>query len=137
MGMRLVDSFEEDARIELESIYMNRVIERTEFGACWEWQGATDKDGYGIIATRKLGSTAKKVHRFMYELRFGPVDPDLCVMHTCDNPKCWKYGHLKVGTRADNCHDADAKGRRLGNVRMKEFNDYETHVNGETFGSPA
>ena len=40
----------------------------------------------------------------------GLVD-DLIVMHLCDNPPCYRYSHLIVGTNADNTADMIAKGR--------------------------
>ena len=33
------------------------------------------------------------------------------VMHICDNPACFRYDHLRVGTQIDNIHDMFAKGR--------------------------
>jgi hypothetical protein len=34
------------------------------------------------------------------------------VMHACDNPACYRYDHLRIGTQADNTRDMDSKGRR-------------------------
>lgn len=33
------------------------------------------------------------------------------VMHLCDNPPCYRLGHLRVVTQADNARDMWAKGR--------------------------
>jgi hypothetical protein len=33
------------------------------------------------------------------------------VMHLCDNPGCFRYDHLRIGTQAENCADRDQKGR--------------------------
>lgn len=33
------------------------------------------------------------------------------VMHLCDNPACYRYDHLRIGTRSDNMQDSIAKGR--------------------------
>jgi hypothetical protein len=38
-------------------------------------------------------------------------DPDLFVLHTCDNPKCCRPGHLYQGTHADNVRDRVSRGR--------------------------
>lgn len=75
---------------------------------CWEWQGSTNKDGYGRfrLPTGKLerahGLTLSWVlgHRPAY------------VMHLCDNPACVRPSHLKEGTHRLNMLDAYAKGRR-------------------------
>jgi hypothetical protein len=33
------------------------------------------------------------------------------VMHLCDNRRCYRYDHLRIGTVADNVRDAAAKKR--------------------------
>jgi len=33
------------------------------------------------------------------------------VRHLCDNPACFRYDHLAIGTQADNLADMAAKGR--------------------------
>lgn len=59
------------------------------------------------------------VHRRIVEVagedRFGtPWDPTLIVMHLCDNPPCFLFDHLRLGTRAENQADMKAKGRGAG-----------------------
>jgi len=36
---------------------------------------------------------------------------DRIVMHRCDNPACFRFDHLAIGTRADNNADRDRKRR--------------------------
>lgn len=72
---------------------------------CWEWQGALDEDGYGIIGVKQ-----KLTHRLSYEFFVGPIN-GMNVCHSCDNPKCINPGHLWLGTHADNARDKTEKGR--------------------------
>jgi len=48
--------------------------------------------------------------------RFGTLyfgTSDQVVMHLCDNPPCFRYDHLRVGTTADNTADMLAKDRQV------------------------
>jgi hypothetical protein len=53
----------------------------------------------------------KYVHRFVFELCFGPIPKGMNVCHVCDNPRCVNPDHLFVGTQSDNLKDCVAKGR--------------------------
>lgn len=85
-----------------------------EPGHCWEYPGARDPDGYGVVSAQSDGSGRKqkqlRVARVAYERRHGPVPPGKLVMHTCDNPPCWNPDHLKVGSVLENNED---KARKL------------------------
>jgi len=79
---------------------------------CIEWNGARTNGGYGLITwldgDKRRTTTA---HRKVWEMKFGPIPPDTCVMHTCDNPPCVNVDHLKLGTQLDNVRDCISKGR--------------------------
>lgn len=96
---------------------------------CWPWQQHLMK-GYGWFHIWEPGHykeesgmvrTGKSMtaHRFSYELHNGPIEGhvpgdaerEIVVMHTCDNPRCVNPAHLRLGSDADNIHDAIAKGR--------------------------
>lgn len=82
---------------------------------CLEWQAAVQQPGlrkqlpYGIIYTSQGQMNA---HRFIWRYTHGDIPADLCVMHTCDNPRCVNINHLKLGTRRDNVQDMIQKNRR-------------------------
>lgn len=75
---------------------------------CWEWTGRPTKAGYADI---RVGGRKVLVHRLSYLLHNGTLDPDLDVLHRCDNRLCVRPDHLFVGTQADNVRDMLNKGR--------------------------
>jgi hypothetical protein len=84
-----------------------RKIARVESG-CWEWQGALNSMGYGVIS---FNSRPMYAHRFVFERTFGGLRPGVVVMHSCDNPRCVRPAHLSAGTQKDNSRDMVEKGR--------------------------
>lgn len=77
-------------------------------GACWIWQGTTDKDGYG--STSWFYKSIRS-HRLAYRLTVGEIPAGQLVLHACDNPPCCNPQHLTIGTHADNVKDRVAKDR--------------------------
>jgi hypothetical protein len=79
---------------------------------CWTWSGATRPFGYGVI---NLGidhnCKVEPAHRVSWSIHFGPIPPDMHVLHKCDNPPCTNPDHLFLGSNADNIADMVAKGR--------------------------
>ncbi len=59
------------------------------------------------------------LHRWVWEQINGPIPPGMEVMHLCDNPPCFLYEHLMLGTHADNMADMQTKGR-LRNGRERD-----------------
>jgi hypothetical protein len=52
----------------------------------------------------------------------GAVPAGLFVLHRCDNPRCVRPSHLRVGTPKDNTQDMIAKGRWGNPVARGERN---------------
>lgn len=76
---------------------------------CWEWLLGKDKDGYGKICA---GRKSLRAHRYLWELKNGPIPSGLLVCHKCDNPKCVNPDHMFLGTHKDNHDDRGRKNRQ-------------------------
>jgi hypothetical protein len=80
---------------------------------CMEWRRYKNEDGYGRFSRK---GRLYLVHRYAAYLA-GILtykelhNPDVVVMHICDNPPCVNFGHLKKGTQVENIRDRDQKGR--------------------------
>jgi hypothetical protein len=95
---------------------------------CVIWQGAVDKDGYGKRKIRRKDGkeVVIGVHRWIIErVREYPLSPKQVVLHLCDNPPCYRYDHLTVGTIQENNADRHRKGRTKQTPQ---------HMRGETNG---
>lgn len=84
---------------------------------CWEWGGAKNKLGYGIIAIENRPQLA---HRMAWESTHGQIPKGICVLHKCDNPPCCNPNHLFTGKNADNVADRHKKGRSRGGALYGE-----------------
>jgi hypothetical protein len=102
------------ARSETPAGRLRRRVQPGQPDECWEWPGARDKKGYGVLQYRSGGITrGMKAHRIAWEAVNGPIPDGLCVCHHCDNPPCCNPAHLFLGTYTDNNRDRAAKGRTV------------------------
>lgn len=79
---------------------------------CREWQGPKNKQGYGIRVSSKEEFGTQYVHRQVMIMALGRrAVGGKIVIHTCDNPTCFRFSHLALGSRAENSADMMSKGR--------------------------
>lgn len=92
---------------------------------CWDWAGATDLNGYGMVNLGHQGDRGRfKAHvvslATVYPRPVGAVCRHLCGSKSCTNPD-----HLEWGTQADNVRDAQVagahiQGEKVGGSRLTE-----------------
>ena len=89
--------------------------EATLPGACWEWDGAHDRDGYGLVSPPAM--TIQFAHRIAYAAAYGPIPKGMVIDHMCRNRGCWKPGHLRTLTNAQNVLDDNSEAFTAINAR--------------------
>lgn len=102
----------------------DRFWEKVQAGdGCWEWTGATQGGGYGILRHKGRNLAA---HRMILSWFAGrELGRWEFACHRCDNPPCVRPDHLFIGDPLSNMRDRDRKGRgavgeRSGIARLKE-----------------
>lgn len=80
--------------------------------ACWEWTGAVNDRGYGVVS---VAGRMVYVHRFMYAVSRGrwlPAGSD--VHHVCGNKRCANPDHLeRIGRKAHGALTNRLQGKAL------------------------
>ena len=86
-------------------------------GECWEWTGARNRDGYGVVSFRVGHHRESLTHRVAYYLHNGTLPlggnrrGTMIVRHSCDNRACVNPAHLLLGTPTQNVLDCVSRGR--------------------------
>ena len=98
----------------MNEITLNRFwskIQKTR--TCWLWNASKRNKGYGaFVYPSENGDIVQgRAHRFSWELHYGRIPNNLCVLHKCDNPSCVNPFHLFLGTKKQNNLDMVKKGR--------------------------
>lgn len=104
---------------------LDRALAMTEkqAGGCWLFTGSLDKDGYGLIGVKGLGT--QRVHRLAYTVLRGPIPVGMEIDHLCRVRNCMNPAHLEAVTR------------RVNSLRSESFaavNARKTHcIHGHEF----
>lgn len=82
-----------------EYVKFTDLIHKAENG-CWDWQGVTERGGYGIFRTPS--GRIEVAHRASFEHYHRPIAPGMEIDHLCRRPGCVNPDHLEEVTRAEN-----------------------------------
>lgn len=85
-------------------------IKKIDANGCWITDGIYwHKSGEYRI---KYNGKQLSMHRLVYMLFKGNLDPELCILHQCDNHPCFNPDHLNQGTQKQNNRECIQRGRR-------------------------
>lgn len=71
--------------------------------SCWEWKGAINKQGYGILSVNEPDKVrCITAQRIVYSLFWGEIPEGLVVDHACRNRECVNPYHLRAITNRQN-----------------------------------
>lgn len=98
--------------------------------ACWEWLGAVNRGGYGVIWDPAKRRTVL-AHVVAHELAIGPVPAGYQVDHVadrgCASPRCCNPAHLEAVTQRENLRrQAAARTTCTRGHRWTDENTYRT-----------
>lgn len=82
---------------------------------CIIWQASKNKAGYGQIMNDN--STVRRpllAHRVAWEIAGYKLEPNLEILHICNNPACVNVDHLEQGTHKINMEQAGRDGLMKG-----------------------
>lgn len=105
--------------MDYEKKLLNKRIINPETG-CWNWTGSTNPSGYGQLNDK---GRLIRVHRVAAHIWKGLDlnDSKTCVLHKCDNKKCYNPEHLYLGTKKDNSRDYHESLRKQGRFIQNWF----------------
>lgn len=102
---------------DLPSRFWERFDSHTRWaGECLEWVGTgqgvpVGGKQYGCMWLPRPHKGLVMSHRLAWVRAKGAIPAGMCVLHSCDNPRCVNPSHLFLGTNMDNVADRQRKGR--------------------------
>lgn len=105
---------------DVERFWAKTVVD----GRCIVWNQTIDRDGYGRFTIFvDVGRPVKirrqvRAARWIYEQVHGALDPDVLLLHECDNPRCVTLQHMSTGSQRINIGQMLRRGRLGRRARL-------------------
>lgn len=87
---------------------------------CWEWIGALDDHGYGVL---KVGGRRRFAHRAAFSIAHGTSDFGM-IDHACRNRACINPAHLREVSVAQNAENLAAKRNSRSGYRGVAWHEH-------------
>lgn len=96
---------------EFYELFQHVVIDEDRH--CWNWQGYCTEDGYGRLSWNGQLYLAHRLSLYLNDIISLALlhNPEIVVMHRCDNPACINPLHLTVAIQKENVEDRTHKKR--------------------------
>lgn len=111
-------------RVRTKEELLFHALSRCDIGDCWEWGGALDKNGYGVVNRKMYGEFY--IHRFVWVSLVGPIPDELVLDHRCRNIRCCNPDHLEPVKHRTNI----LRGVWGSDKCKRGHTDWYTHSNG-------
>ena len=103
----------------LEDRFLKKIIYN---GECHLWMGGLTTNGYGQLLPKIWGTGY--AHQWACHIWNGsplPVEPGMCIKHSCDTKHCVNPAHLTYGTLQENIQEmVDRNPNAMGRVPPTE-----------------
>lgn len=105
-----------DPLLTKKAISVDDAFERyvVESEGCWEWLGAVNMNGYGVVSVQRTNTPA---HRVAWERANGPIPSGMLIDHICRNRRCVNPAHLRLATRRQNAENIKLRTDNTSGVR--------------------
>lgn len=105
-------------------------VDTDDADACWIWNGARTKGGYGVFArgSGRGNTTNTTAHRIAYELYVGAIPDGYEIDHLCRVKLCVNPAHLEaVTSRENNLRSESTSSRNAHKVACESGHLYAEH----------
>jgi hypothetical protein len=96
-------------------------------GGCWNWQAATNRDGYGVFTGTK-SPVGRLAHRVSYFLATGVPPKGFDIHHRCKNRLCLNPVHIEMMPRSDHAILDSVNGAKTHCTRGHPFEGKNLYV---------